>query len=134
MSEGIDTKSESLKKFFNVTKIVATTVTAITILYAAMGPLWTIPRDITQNRQQLHVVEGRIIENTKDIDVLKTQVSEDKMNIIQMKKTIDEINVKQNTIHEQYTDLNKNIIELNTTMKFFGEAIKELKQEVKRAQ
>lgn len=130
--DDIDTKSPGLRKFFNITKTVAAAGGALVFLYAALGPLWTIPREIKENHQEIIRVESKTDANKKDIESLKIQVSEDKINITQMKKTIDEINAKQNTIHEQYTDLNKNIVELNTSLKFFKESIDEMKKEIKQ--
>ena len=145
-------RSPGVKKFFNITKVVAGVGAALMFLYTALGPLWIFPRDLKNTGEQViktaeqvkintstlddltkaaEVHDAQIKENTKSIVELKGANSVTRNDIGNIQKSIDEINKKQDQIHNQYTDLNKNIIELNTSLKFFGDTIKELKAEVK---
>ncbi len=149
----LNAKDPSFKKLIKWCKIVAAGLSATAAIYAAAGPLYTVPRDVKDTSVKVEKIESvvsktveevkdhskaiqsnneKLVKNSTDIDGLKSASNEQKNSIDRLQRSVDEVNVKQGTIQSQSTEINKNLIELNTSFKYLKESLDDLKRDSRK--
>ena len=118
-------------RIYKSLKILGTVIVAGITIFSIVGAAYDIPKKIESHTETIKI-QGKAIEgHSMEIREIQSQVSNDRTTMGEVKKSIDDVRKQQNVNSQQTTEISRVLTELNTTMKFFGENLKDLKQDIR---
>lgn len=127
----IKKKDPEYVKFFKYAKYIGVLGAAAVAIFTVAGQVYNVPQKIEAHSKTLEMHAQKLTEEDKTLNELHNDVYVNKQSINTLQKSIEDINIQQKVSTAQNIEVNKSLIELNTTIKFFNENLKEMKQDVR---
>jgi chromosome segregation ATPase len=127
----INPKDSPIVKAYKTLKIGAGILVASLTIFIFAGKVYNVPEKLENNIKAIAVQELKINDHEKSIFEVKNDVTNVKSEITGVKKSLDEVKLQQSLSGDKIEQVNRSLIELNTTLKFYSESMKEMRQDIK---
>lgn len=117
--------------FLGWIKVMGSLLAVGGVMFAFIGQIYTLPKKIDSHEISIKATGAKLEVHDKNIVELQNRALAQREMIDQVRETVKEVAGQQKVSIQQQSEINKNIIELTSNMKYYNDGMKEIKEDLK---